>query len=583
MMLKPRFLVLLLSFLALAIYYPSLFAPYNSLDDQLLVQQLLNTNSFSLARHFAPGGTYDYYRPLVMLSFELDKHVGGLNESFMHFINILLHTLNVVLVYFLARRAAYALNEQNNLLPFLSAVLFCIHPLNTEAVNWITARTDLLAATFIFTALILMLAALERHSLLFGGAGTLALFGGFLCKETVLFVLPGIFLLLIWKSEPTKPQWSRRWFIMGFCVMAVGFYFAMRAEAYTTDRGLAHSAQFIAKVASSVPVSTHHKPDPGSIPLVAVAMVTLKATGFYAAKLFQPFPLNFAINKVDDRFALLGALVMGALAILTFRRRPVGVFFVLSALVGSSALMVLFTRLAWTPIAERYMYIPSGFFVIGVVFGSCKVVERFSIQKVCMVLVPLLLMIWGWATVNRNILWQDNLSLYQDTVSKSPTFDPVKNELAQALYAHNRPAESATLINSIRMPSAQEASLNKASVLIEQKHYREGREFLLKRLENPGSNELSILRLLVKATMEMAEISSTRAEVRSLYQEIVPWLERIEQLTHDPFAWYQLGRVHLLLKNRQAAQHCFSEAAKRFPADSMYRAPSEKLARKLAQ
>ena len=582
MNIKPVFLCLLLVFLSLGVYYPTLFAPYNSLDDQLLTQQLLNQGSFSFARHFAPGGTYDYYRPLVTLTFEIDRYVGGLQESFMHLVNILLHTLNVVLVFMLARRFAVIVGREGNLLPFLSATLFCLHPLNTEAVNWITARTDLLACTFVLTSLLCILKALENRSLVWCAAGAVTLFGGSLCKETALFLLPGIFFLLFWRTKTVRPPWPGRWALPVFCLVALAGYFAMRWGAYTTDRGLSHTAKLVAQMSTIVPATNATGSGTTTFPLLEAGRVALKVSGFYASKLFQPFPLNFAIDRVNGVFLLPGLLLAGILPLLAVRRRPVGVFFILSALMGSSALLVVFTGLAWTPVAERYMYIPCSLFAVAVVFGSAGLVERLGLQKICFALLPVLFATCAWATVNRNIVWQDNLTLYQDTVRKSPDFGPARNELAQALYAHNRPEEAAALVATARISDGQTSSLNQSAVLTEQGHYHEARTMLRKRLANPGGSEVRILEMLVKATSEMAEKETNKAVAPVLYHEIVGWLERLEQLTHNPFHWYRLGRVHLILKNRQEAGRCFSEAAKRLPDDSIYKKPASRLARDLA-
>lgn len=584
MTLRPGFSALFLVFISLGIYYPTIFAPLNSLDDQLLVQQLFNQQSFSFARHFNPGGTYDYFRPLLTLTFEVDKYVGGLQESFMHLVNILLHTLNVVLVFMLARQFAFFVKRKGTLLPFLSAALFALHPLNTEAVNWIAGRTDLLAGSFVFASLICILAALERHSILWGSAGAVALLGGSLCKETALFLVPGIFLLLLWRPSSDQNAWPGRWGIMALCLAVVGGYFTLRWGAFATDRGGGHIIKFVNKLVT-VPSRTVTGGTQVSAPFpyLDAVLVVLKATGFYVSKFFNPLPLNFAITRVAPLFILPGVIVAGILPALAFRRRPVGIFFILSAILGSSALLVVFTRVAWTPIAERYMYISCGLFAVAFVFGAASLVERLNAQKVCRIAVPLVLAAAAFVTVDRNIVWQDNLTLYQDTVRKSPDFGPARNELAMSLYAHNRPKEARSIIESTRIPEGQTASLNKAVVLAEQGEYGGARAILTKRLLNPGAHEVRILTLLVKATSEMAEKVADQSEKRSLYQEIVGRLARLEQLTHDPFHWYRMGRVYLILNNRQEAGRCFSEAAKRFSADSIYKGPATKLARDLAK
>ena len=58
---------------------------------------------------------------------------------------------------------------------------------------------------------------------------------------------------------------------------------------------------------------------------------------------------------------------------------------------------------------------------------------------------------------------------------------------------------------------------------------------------------------------------------------------KLKEMTPDGFNYYRLGRVHLILKNRGAAQRAFAEASIRLPEDSIYKGPATKLARDLAQ
>jgi hypothetical protein len=581
MRIKPGFQILVLIILALGVYYPTLFAPLNSLDDQVLVHQLLNQDGFSLSRHFTPGGTYDYYRPLLTLTFEIDRTIGGLQESFMHLVNILLHTLNVFLVFLLGRRFGNMIGNSSDLLPFLAAAIFCLHPINTEAVNWIAGRTDVLAGVFVFLSLLCLLHALEHRSLLTGAAGALAMLGGALSKETALFLLPGVFFLLSWRPLQDRPVWPARWALLGFCGGAVAGYFALRWGAFQTDRGISHTANFIAQAVTSPktsnPTASEH------FPLLDAMGVLLKASGFYATKLIQPYPLNFAINRIHWAYLVPGVALAPSLGMMAWRRRPTGVLFLVSAFLGSSALLVVFTRLAWTPIAERYMYIPCGIFSVAVVFAVSPWIERLQLKKAVLVAVPLLLAASAWATVDRNITWQDNLSLYQDTVRKSPDFDPAKNQLALALYSHNRSDEAAALLTTIHISDKKQASLNGAAALARQGLYMEARELLLARIDRHDSMEAPALEMLVKLTTDEAGKLSASDEKRLLYSEIAGWLARLEQLTRNPFHWYRLGRVQLILQDRAGAQKSFAEAARRLPESSIFKEPAAKLARNLAQ
>jgi tetratricopeptide (TPR) repeat protein len=558
MKLKAPYLLLLLLFLALGVYYPTLFAPYNSLDDQVMVHRLLNQTEFSLRSHFAPGGTYDYYRPLMTLTHELDKYVGGLQESFMHLLNVLLHALNYLLVF-----------------------LFCLHPLNTEAVNWISARADVLAGTFVFLSLLCLLEGLERHNLAWGVAGALAVLLGALSKETALFLLPGVFLLLCLRRGGPETPWTGRWWLFAGYGAAAAGYFALRWRAFHTDRGIVYTAKVVSQVvAKTTPVPA--APADPSFPLLDLLRVAVKVSGFYACKLFQPFPLNFAIDRVDNLYLIPGAVVLGALALLVWRRRPIGTLFLVSAALAASALLVVFTRLAWTPLAERYMYVPCGVFAVALVYGCAPWVERLRLERAVPVLLPLLLATGAWASTARNIIWQDNLTLYQDTVRKSPDFAPAKNELAIALYAHGRAEEATELLASLRLPEGQTASLNRAAALAEQEDYQQARQLLLERRKKHDAKEIRVLEMLVRLTSEEAEKTTDDEQRRQYFLNIAGWIEDLMRLSSDPFNWYRLGRVHLALENRVEAQRCFAEAARRLPEGSVYREPAAKLARNLA-
>ena len=133
--LNERTCLLLLVLVVLGVYYPAIFSPINSVDDPGMITYLLNTDSFSLKEIFTPGTTY--FRPLLTLSFMADKFVWGLQESFMHLENIVFHLLNVLVLFFVSRSCCRTREIHSPLLPFIAALLFALHPINTEAVNWI--------------------------------------------------------------------------------------------------------------------------------------------------------------------------------------------------------------------------------------------------------------------------------------------------------------------------------------------------------------------------------------------------------------------------------------------------------------
>ena len=80
-----------------------------------------------------------HYVPLTWMTLGLDYVVWGMNPAGYHLTNVLLHMVNAVLVYFLARR----LLSGGRLPAVFSALLFAIHPLRVESVAWVTVGTTL--------------------------------------------------------------------------------------------------------------------------------------------------------------------------------------------------------------------------------------------------------------------------------------------------------------------------------------------------------------------------------------------------------------------------------------------------------
>lgn len=97
-----------------------------------------------------------HYQPLSWLTFNLDFTIWGLNPTGYHLTNLLLHTANAVVFFFVARLLlTYAFrladarpNSALDLAAAFAALIFSIHPLRVESVAWATERRDVLSGCF---------------------------------------------------------------------------------------------------------------------------------------------------------------------------------------------------------------------------------------------------------------------------------------------------------------------------------------------------------------------------------------------------------------------------------------------------
>ena len=136
--------IVLLVFVCLAVYLNSLsngfvFDDYAVIiENKSLPHPIKSFPSFFNHSYFKIAGGEASYRPLATLSYYLTYAIAGLNPFFYHFLSVILHIVNVVLVY---RLVNLILKHRSSAL--IAGLLFACHPALTEAVNCIAYNEDL--------------------------------------------------------------------------------------------------------------------------------------------------------------------------------------------------------------------------------------------------------------------------------------------------------------------------------------------------------------------------------------------------------------------------------------------------------
>jgi tetratricopeptide (TPR) repeat protein len=374
------------------------------------------------------------------------------------------------------------------------------------------------------------------------------------------------------EREPWRSTLLKNWpHIFVFITAGVG-YFLMRDLAFS--RGDSGVARVVSHVAGEQTAG-----------LVTNCMLILKAAGFYLKKLFIPFPLNFGINHVSDLYIILGMLVGCIVVLLLIRRTLPGYFFFCAISVATSALMVPLLRITWTPLAERYMYIPAAFFLIGLMSFGYPRLKKFRYQKIMVGVIAILAAISIYGSTSRAMLWQDNSALFQDTIRKSPDFLPAQNQYAHALYVSGRQDEAAAILNSLRVPDTlinfQFGMVSKAVARIHSGDYAGAREILRETLKQPGKHEVMIIQRLLK--LNEVEVKQTGLPRGAFYGEDVVLLTRLYEITSDPYVLYRLGRTHMFNNNSDKARDAFQRVVAQTTEKVYYHAPSKKLWLKLSE
>lgn len=398
-----RFMAAILALMAIFAYSNSLLNGFVWDDSQIVVNNPINRDLANIRQVlFGADVAYvddltNYYRPLNRLTYMIEYPLFGLNPQGYHLVNILIHAANVLLLFLLGLRLF-----REPQAAFASAMLFAVHPINAEAVNFISGRNNALTTLFILLSVLTFIKG-ERtkefyHFILAG----LALFGGLLCKEIALMTLP--FLLLAPRLDNDTP----------FPAVLKQRLLAL------VPGGIAVVVYFLLRLAVLNSLVT----PPG------MGLWQRLAQNFYALPKYLEliiFPAGLkAYHIVPADYPALWpvllpgwAIILGMLLFLLKHRNIPTVFgllwFVLNYIPISQ--VVVFPS---APIAERYAYLPAiGLWLMAGALVQWLITRSYG-RKLLPTAVIYSLILTG-LTLQRNGHWRNDLSLFSSLVSTDPT------------------------------------------------------------------------------------------------------------------------------------------------------------------
>ncbi|MHB8121821.1 MAG: glycosyltransferase family 39 protein [Desulfuromonadaceae bacterium] len=538
----------------LAVYYPALLSGIHPVDDPGIFAYY--SASPPLSNILLPGNGY-YYRPIVELSFYLDNLLWGMEPSTMHLENILLHCANSLLVFLLACKILVNQDNKFFLIPLFVALLFALHPVNVEAVAWIAGRTDPLLALFVLLSCYFLLRWLDKPRWQDIAATLLTFVAALLTKETsVAFVAVMALLVITWPGAATIRQ---RTIAAGIVtvppVLLVIFILILKSGSGGLNRFL-----------SGTDLQVMHS-----------LWQAIIALGFYAKKIIFPFPLNFAINEVHPLYGLLGLALFPFLWWVCRRYRLSGVLFTSAALLLLPAILVAVKQIAWTPFAERYLYLSTAFLALGLV----GIAEAWQKKYQSAVVISTVVLLCGSAlgSFQRNILWKDSLSFFEDTVAKSPDFGSVYHSLGGLLMQNgeiDRAAKAFVTADRLNKRDSMRYPI-KASIMgimLAKGELIEARTYFFQLFKVKKDASANFLEMLYKADSKRLETIEKKDKV-PLANEVLETLGLLYLKKPDPFWLYRSGQIALVAENRDDAVDFFRRAHSAAPVDAHYKAAAK--------
>jgi protein O-mannosyl-transferase len=398
--------LVLLALVTLACYANSLQNGFVS-DDHVIIE--MNRETLGFKTFFSSLVSTDYvyentqtlyYRPLTRLSYLVDAYFFDVNPAGFHTVNITLHIICTVLIYFTLLRLGHRQSVS-----LCAALLFGIHPINSETVNFISSRNNILTAIFVLMSLLAFLGAEKQGEKVGYFLSAIFFFLAMLSKETGVMLFPFLIVYKIYqelkKHEGRNPfQWDMSYIL--YHVLFLATYLFLRYIAIDGNYIYGHMSGLGARLKQLLYIIPTY-----SSLLVAPVKITWP---HYIPKNFSG--LNFPLTLWWSGLII----ILFYITLTTNKNSKLWLAWAVINFIPASN----FVPIPSLPMSERYLYLPViGIFALAIemLFSSAA---RIGIKKLHLIAFACLILIFGIRTFYRNFDWHDDQSLVRSSVKADP-------------------------------------------------------------------------------------------------------------------------------------------------------------------
>jgi tetratricopeptide (TPR) repeat protein len=492
------------------------------------------------------------YRPLLMASLAFNYSLGGLNVFGYHLLNFLVHLICALLVYFVTLYLFRFGSEPSGtntfrfqLTALFAALIFGLHPIQTESVTYISSRSSSMAALFYLASFFAYLQYILTGKIRYLVFSSAAYVGTLLVKETGITLLAILFLfnLMLPHGRSLKSRYLSLLphFLLSLVYLGIRVYF------------------FASLSYSNPPVRSFYDH----------VLTQLRAWVYYLGTLVLPLNLNvdydFPVSHsfLENEVILSLFLLVGLVLLILWLSRSnqligFGALWFAINLAPTNSLIVLEDL-----IADRWLYLPSVGFAILMAYGVSWIYQtlvegRSRVAKVIFFFsCALTIELYGYSTLLRNFDWTSQRTLWEDAVAKSPNKARTYNGLGLALLQEDRLEEASQYFQqAITLePKGGQAYLNLGYVYSLQGDYDKAIEYYEQAIP---LNQTFLAD--VYNNLGVVYLEQQRMEEAKKY-----FIKAIEIRPHDPRPYCNLGAYHEKKGEIDQAIHFYETSAKLAP------------------
>ena len=380
------------------VYYKFFFYGHISWDDPEMVFKNKFVRTFDVKGLFTNHFVGNYI-PVTMFTHSVAWLLFENNDGGHHFINLMFHLINGVLVYQLSKRLF-----KNDLIANLGAIVFLLHPMQVESVGWISELKNVLSTTFFLAGTLSYLNFTERSKKIDYVFCFFYFSLGCLSKSSVVvFPIALICLdILMQKKLSLKFLINKIPFIVISIVIGV-----INIKTQTADQfiNLSHEFPFYQRV--------------GFAGYALLKYFILFILPFNLSVIY-PYP---EINTAVFAVGYSGLIIIIALIILFTKQKKYQAAAIILFVITNFILVLQFIPFGEVLYADRYAYVPLiGFaWLIGLILSNLKL----PVSILSFVFIAL----FSVFSFSRSLDWKSALNLYEDINKKYPNQFLVLNSI----------------------------------------------------------------------------------------------------------------------------------------------------------
>jgi tetratricopeptide (TPR) repeat protein len=549
-------------------YTPVFNSDFVNWDDEDYVLNNESIHSFSNLREILTKPIQGNYHPLTMLSLALNYSISGTDATSYHIMNLLLHMMNTVLVFFFV----LSLFKGKTWMAFIVALLFGIHPLHVESVAWVSERKDLLYSLFFILGLTLYSKYIDSGKRYFLLIVFLCFILSLLSKPAAVIFPVLLFAIDYFKGRPNilKTYLEKVPFLI--CSVLFGLLTMQGQES-------AGATEF-AKVFSLT--------DRFLFASYGIMMYFIKTILPIDLCTFYPFPDTANGLPVIYYLSLVFLLLVLVLFIKTFKTNKFIAFAILFYLLNL-ALVLQLIPVGNAVIADRYAYLPLiGIFLIPGYYFQKQIDSNKGQINVSMLFA---LIIVSFTLIRMSNVqaatWKNGASLWDHAIKVSPSSRAYVNRGLLYKQAGNMTKAFESYDHAIKLGSREpDAWVNRGNIYFANREYEKAIQDYnyclqlnskqVKAYENRGSSYASLGKTELalhdfNKALELDSASSGAYANRAMlnmslgeYQHAINDYRKALDLKQDPNGemWSFSGEAYFKLGKYEAALNCYDQALK---------------------